>query len=397
MRRITIAVAASCVSVPLVAQVASAPAPGKPTAASNLAAISAAEAEEPVSAAEARETAAGFARLLEENFLYPDVAKKYAETVRGRAAKGEYDAAGTRGALAAALTKHAQAIHADGHLKIFPLSAAAAPQPQMMIVQAPAQQAQVEPATPGPGKPIEEARWLASGVAYIRFTVFTPGDPSVGAGAARFMEDHADAKTVIIDVRTHRGGSGAPTAALAPYLFGKETVFYSQDMRSSVAQSMGGGSNLPPWMRQVAPAAAGVVTRENVVRPHPSERRLFDAKVYVLISGFTASAAEGLAFGLKSTGRATLVGEKTAGAGNFAPAGQRVNDKFAAIVPIGRSYDPRTGEGWEGVGVAPDVTVPAEKALVEVLRRIGISADEAERLSASVDPKGPMKKPAPSS
>ena len=394
MRGLFVALAASCASPPLAAQVAVPPGGQQEN---TLAAIAAAEAREPVSAAEARATAADFARLLEENFLYPDVARKYAQTARSAAARGEYDALGTRGALAAALTKDLQAVHADGHLKIFPLSAAAGAQPQMMMVPAQPQQGAVAPATPGPGKPIEEARWLAPGIAYVRFTVFTPGDPSVGAGAAKFMADHADAEAVIIDVRTHRGGSGAPTAAMVPYLFDKETVFYSQDMRASVAQGMGSGQGLPPWMRQVAPAREGVVTRENVVRPHPSERRLFDAKVYVLTSPFTASAAEGLAFGLKSAGRATLVGETTAGAGNFAPAGQRVNDRFAAIVPVGRSYDPRTGKGWEGVGVTPDIHVPAEKALVEALRRLGVPAHEAERLSALVHPKGPMRKPMASS
>ncbi len=129
---------------------------------------------------------------------------------------------------------------------------------------------------------------------------------------------------------------------------------------------------------------------ESFVKPHPSERRLFDAKVYVLTSGYTASAAEAFAFGLKTTGRATLIGANTGGAGHFAPPGQRVNDRFGAFVPIGRTYDPRTGKGWEGTGVAPHIKVAAEKALVEALVRSGIAQDEAERLSASVHPQGPM-------
>jgi C-terminal processing protease CtpA/Prc len=70
-----------------------------------------------------------------------------------------------------------------------------------------------------------------------------------------------------------------------------------------------------------------------------------------------------------------------------------VNDKFGAFVPIGRAYDPRTGNGWEGTGVKPDIEVPAERALVEALVRGGIAAGEAERLSASVHRQGPMTRP----
>jgi hypothetical protein len=351
-----------------------------------------AEADAPISAAEARETAAAFARMLEENYFFPDVGKKYAETVRARAARGEYDKLGTRGAFAAALTKHVQAVYRDGHLRIFPQSATGGPQPQMMMMGPQGQQGPVEPAKPGPGKPIEEARWLAPGIAYIRFTLF-PFDPAVTAAAKKFMEDHADAKTLIFDVRTHRGGGVAQTMAMLPYLFDKETALVRDDRRASLVQGM--GPNMPPWVRLVAPSRPGVRTEETFVKPHPTERRLFDAKVYVLTSNFTASAAEAFASALKGTGRATLIGENTVGAGHFAPPGQRVNDKFGVFLPIGRTYDPRTGKGWEGTGVQPDIKVPADKALVEALVRSGIARAEAERLSASVYPQGPMSKPKP--
>jgi hypothetical protein len=347
------------------------------------------EAETPISADEARETAAGFARLIEENYVFPDVARKYAQTLRSHAARGDYDNLGTRGALAAALTKHVQAVHKDGHLKIF---AGEGVQPQVMMMVPQAQQGPVEPLEPGPGKPIEEARWLAPGIAYIRFTIF-PLDPAVTAAAANFMKDHADARTVIFDVRTNKGGGMSQTVAMLPYLFDKETVLVRGDTRSSVIEAMGGAPNMPPWVRLASPSTEGVRTEDTFVKPHPSERRLFDAKVYVLTSNFTASAAEAFAFGLKTTGRATLIGERTTGGGHFAPPGQRVNDKFAAFVPIGRAYDPRTGKGWEGTGVQPDIKVPAEKALVEALIRSGLARGEAERLSASVHPQGPMTRP----
>jgi C-terminal processing protease CtpA/Prc len=71
---------------------------------------------------------------------------------------------------------------------------------------------------------------------------------------------------------------------------------------------------------------------------------------------------------LKRTKRATLIGEKTRGAGHYvtlAPVGSRLT----ALVPVGRAFDPDTGWDWEGVGVTPDISVPADAALDEALKR----------------------------
>lgn len=383
MRGMILALATSVASLPPLAVAAAAGAQqGPPGSAVG------AEGEAPVSAAEARETAADFARMLESNYLFPDVGRKYAEALRTRLANGEYDALATRGALASALTRDAQAVHYDGHLRMWPQSRTAGPQPQMAPAGPQAPQTPPEPAPTGPGEAIEEARWLAPGIAYIRFTIF-PGDPAVTAAATKFMRDHSDAETLIFDMRTHGGGGMGQAAAMLPYLFARETVFVSQDTRASTP----GGPPMPPFIRPAPPSRDGVRTTEIFVTPHPSERRLFDAKVYVLTSSYTVSAGEAFAFGMKATGRATLIGETTTGAGHYAPPGQRVNDKFAAFVPIGRAYDARTGEGWEGTGVVPHIEVPAEKALVEALVRSGIAPPEAERLSASVHPEGPMERP----
>ena len=46
---------------------------------------------------------------------------------------------------------------------------------------------------------------------------------------------------------------------------------------------------------------------------------------------------------------------------------------YAAFIPVGRTFDPDTGESWEGTGVKPDVAVPADKALGEALKLAGVS------------------------
>ena len=57
---------------------------------------------------------------------------------------------------------------------------------------------------------------------------------------------------------------------------------------------------------------------------------------------------------------------------------------MALFVPVGRTFDPDTGEGWEGRGVTPDLVVPARRALMEALVRAGVARGEALRISDQV-------------
>ena len=98
-------------------------------------------------------------------------------------------------------------------------------------------------------------------------------------------------------------------------------------------------------------------------------QRFPNVRVYVLTSSRTFSAAESFAFGLQATKRAVIVGETTRGGGHFT-TNKRLTQGFALVLPIGRAYDPRTGKGWQGTGVQPDVNVPyaiALKAAIEHL------------------------------
>ena len=84
--------------------------------------------------------------------------------------------------------------------------------------------------------------------------------------------------------------------------------------------------------------------------------------VYALTSVLTASAAEEFSYDLLTHKLGTLVGATTAGAAN---PGRfvRISDHLAAFVATGRAVNPITNTNWEGVGVKPDVAVPAHEAL----------------------------------
>jgi C-terminal processing protease CtpA/Prc len=93
----------------------------------------------------------------------------------------------------------------------------------------------------------------------------------------------------------------------------------------------------------------------------PGPRRP-DIPLYVLTSRGTVSAGEWFSFTLQNLKRATLVGERTAGAGHnvtFVPSGSG----FTTTISYSRVADARTGKEWEQIGVKPDIAVEPAQAL----------------------------------
>ena len=98
----------------------------------------------------------------------------------------------------------------------------------------------------------------------------------------------------------------------------------------------------------------------------------------MLISAATFSAGEALAFGLQHAGRARLLGQASGGGGHMndffpLPYG------FGASISVGRSFDPRTGQGWQAAGVVPDIAFEPGHALSGTLALI---TTESGRLAA---------------
>ena len=103
--------------------------------------------------------------------------------------------------------------------------------------------------------------------------------------------------------------------------------------------------------------------------PSPASGAWPKTPVYLLTAPRTFSACEHVAFALKRTHRATLIGETTGGGGHFGE-GKDLGAHLSVFVPFGRTYDPDTGRDWEGHGVTPDIAVPAEAALNKALSLI---------------------------
>jgi C-terminal processing protease CtpA/Prc len=157
---------------------------------------------------------------------------------------------------------------------------------------------------------------------------------------------------------------------LFPQLFEKETTLVMMDTRLA-AEEREKEQGIDASLRTL-PGPEGIIRRAHVVTPAAKQAGLAKAKVYLLTSKQTVSAGEHLSLSLKRTNRATLIGETTRGAGHYGGVVELGKSGFAAFIPIGRTFDPDTNEGWEGTGVMPHVEVPADTALDEALMRAGV-------------------------
>jgi hypothetical protein len=305
------------------------------------------------------------ASALEENFVFPDIARRYAEALRTKAAAGGYADLGER--FADTVTADLQAIHPDRHLRLGATGAraAAGPGPRRVMRM------------PDASESVGESGWIADGVAYIELTLF-PGDPRVVDQVRAFMAAHSNAHAIIFDIRRHRGGGLAEMDVIFSYLFARETLLVGMDTRTAAERNGGNPLGEPATLR-TASAPESVVRRMHYAIPGAQATPLRGARVFVLTSRRSGSAAEHFALAMKRTGRATLIGEPTAGAGHY---GRMVDfGGYAAFIPVGRTYDPDNNQGWEGTGVSPNVAMPADQALDEALRRAGVDPTRRRSLA----------------
>jgi hypothetical protein len=191
-----------------------------------------------------------------------------------------------------------------------------------------------------------DARRLDGGLAYVRFDFFA--DPQyaqeTAAGAMRFAEG---AKGLIIDLRYNNGGVLEMAQFLMSYLYpaGKEQKFFDYNYKDH-----GVRVERSQWNLAAVPG-----------------QRSADIPVVVLTGSTSFSSAEWMAFSLQRLGRATVIGERTAG-GAHPVTSVPIDDRFMLQTPFGQIRDPVNGQDFEGVGVSPDIAVPASEALLVAQR-----------------------------
>lgn len=288
-------------------------------------------------------------QLLERHYVDADTGKLIARMLSNLAKTGAYDAIDDPYRFAEMVTADLRSVNGDKHLMVQydPARTAARPGPEGIRMRAgPGEQ---PPRREFPPEVIARnrrvnfalgrAEVLAGNIGYLEIRGFNGMEEAKGAviDALRYLQ-YTDA--MIFDLRRNGGGSAELVNFIISHFTGPDTL------ASLTVTNRSGGEKFTRYTLATVPGP-----------------RRTDVPLYVLTSGFTASAGEDFCFVLKNLGRATIVGQPTAGAGHnnaLLDAGHG----FAVSVSFTRVADPKTGAEWERIGVQPDVKVDQADALL---------------------------------
>jgi hypothetical protein len=325
----------------------------------------------PLDASQKTQAVEGLSKLLQENYVFPDVAKQAAERLSAQLASGAYDKAGDARAFAMALTQDLQSVSKDKHLRV----GLRPPGEKPAADDSPEALDRMKREMRKENFGFRKVEILPGNVGYLDLRGFLPpsmaGETAVGA-----MNLLGNCDALIFDLRKNGGGDPEMIQLISTYLFDKPTHLNDLYWRK-------GDKRNQYWTLSYAPGP-----------------KLSSVPVFVLTSPRTFSGAEEFANNLKVLKRATIVGETTGGGANpgesfaFEPF-------FRAFIPTGRAVNPTTGTNWEGTGVEPDIKLPEAEALgaahAEALKALKAKVQDPEdqaRYAWAIEALEASKKPA---
>lgn len=290
---------------------------------------------EPLDASKRRSVIDSVSGRLLETYVFPDVAARVAEALQEKLEAGAYEI-DDPARFAAAVSEDLREFGADRHLGLRHAPAASARSDTSQ--RTPPSMESMRMFGAGSNFGVVKAEVLHGNVGVLEIASFHPVE-FAAQRIADAMAMLADTDALIIDVRRNTGGLPDTVAFLATYFFPEVPRITLMEFRDR----------------------GGVVTESTTTAPMVPGRRYLDRPVYVLTSHATVSAGEELAYDLQAHGRATVVGEVTAGAANPG-RDHRVHPLFLLFVPTAEAISPKTGANWERSGVQPDLPTPADDA-----------------------------------
>jgi hypothetical protein len=277
-------------------------------------------------------------KVLNEVYVFPDVAKNMEKLIRKNLKDGKYKKITNLVEFSELLTRDLRSVSHDKHLGVRPLpprdpNSAARPSPEEERKQRIEQYRK-------DNFGFKKVELLPGNIGYIDFRRFVDaGFGGAGATAIAAMNFLAYADAIIFDMRQNGGGSPSMIQLISSYLFEEPVHLNSFYIRKTNE------------------------TQQFWTQGHVEGPKMTDIPVYVLTSSYTFSGAEEFTYNLKNMKRATIIGETTGGGAH--PVEGRVFENLNVLlrVPFGRAVNPITKTNWEGTGIEPHIKVPADQAL----------------------------------
>jgi carboxyl-terminal processing protease len=209
--------------------------------------------------------------------------------------------------------------------------------------------------------PVMRRDTVGEGIPYLYIPSF--GEPRMERDAVAFVTANADAPAMIIDVRRNGGGT-TPTALIkalmtVPYRDWTETTSFSIALYGAYrhVRSLVQPDQLDDYTKGYLDAFASY-EHPTLTLPgslNPPDQPVYSGRLIIVADDACASACEDFLLPFKVSGRATIVGERTAGS---------TGQPYMYVFPNGmnfrvsakRVYFP-DGSPFEGVGIVPDVEV----------------------------------------
>lgn len=280
---------------------------------------------------------------LQIKYVAPEQVKEIESHLRSKLQSGTYDKIDNPRQFAGALTQDLRAVSKDSHLWVAydpPLERAllaTPPTPSVDLLELPPTLEQLAGWRQS-NFGFHAVEIMRGNVGYLDLRGFVDVNYSKDTAVAA-MTFLANSDAVIVDLRNNPGGFVNTENFLASYFYGVDPI-----------------ELLSRYHRDT-----DVTVKDSTLREVPG-KRMPNVDLFILTSAKTASAGEGFSFILQQRRRAKIVGEKTAGAG-YGNKETPIGDGFVFFVSIFRQFDSRTGRGWQGTGVTPDIAVAADRAL----------------------------------
>ena len=285
-----------------------------------------------LTAAERQASLNGVIRILNEQYVFPETALKVSEVLLQQEQSGALADVTTHELFAEKVGALLRQHSGDGHLNLALIAEQGGVSHRLK---------ETDPLRIN-NFAFEQARILPGNVGYLKLHKFWQAEEAhqVGHAALVFLS-HSD--HMVIDLRDSGGGSPQLVQYLISHFVPEGTLLWDLLDRNGKSTE------------QIRSLAV------------PDSELLKTKPLYILQSEDLVSAGEFFSYTLQQLGRAVVIGETSAGLAHYTGAAQ-VNDWLFVRIPMFRPINPVTGINFEGVGVEPNIKVPAEMALYRALR-----------------------------